>query len=499
MGSFIQTSSGTKAANTTSIYSGTQPVDINSTSSSMRAFSISSTVSNLQNINVTSTPSSTQPISNLETSSGNKAAHTTSISSGTQPVGINSTFSSARALSSSSTLSNLQNFNTTSIPSKTQPISSLLTPSTFQTVNVIPTASGILPINPNACGSIQPYQQPNASSWATVKTDEWFNAWWTKNLGKFDPTYGFAESFGYMYTGNPNYDCQDNGADDNCQVDPCGNAVLNSAGSSMQPAYYVLKSMTHLRQYFKALEEAFVNAGIQAALVKDNWAYTYYVDKNDFSSTELSILIIALTTVINIVAAFACPLGEAAAMSVNAAAAAGGGLLYIDRFLSAPENSDDTPKKAAQMGATLASLFQKGMASFTQANNVLMKGLQFGNQDIRGYLSGGAYLTGPNPNISAITQTAETLLASVAINQLWKQQKIFIMGGGPCDDSGGIGNGPQEAKLCKNNQAWYLFYWQEYLGQIHLGKKQWGNVAAPPGMDTLASQGITVQVIQSTV
>jgi len=148
----------------------------------------------------------------------------------------------------------------------------------------------------------------------------------------------------------------------------------------------------------------------------------------------------------------------------------------------------------AQIGATLASLFQQGMTYFTQANNALMKGLPFGNQDIRGYLSGGAYLTGPNPNITAITQTANTLLASAAINQLWKHQKIFIIGGGPCDDSGGIGAGPQEAKLCKNNQAWYLFYWQEYLGHIELGKKQWGNVAAPPGMDTLAGQGITIQV-----
>ena len=363
-----------------------------------------------------------------------------------------------------------------------------------QTISELPVPSALQPGNSTVCGSIQPYLQPNASSWALANTDQWFNAWWTKNSERFDPTYGFAESFGYMYTGNPNYNCQDNGADGNCEVDPCNNAVLTSAGSSMVPAYYVLESMTHLLQYFKALEEAFVNAGIQAALVKDNWAYTYYVDKNDFSSTEISVLIIALTTVINIVAAFAGPLGEGIAMGITAAAAAGSGLLYADRIMATAPHENDTPLKAAQMGATLASLFQQGMASFTQANNLLMKGSQYGNQDIRGYISGGAYLTGPNPNITAITQTADTLLASVAINQLWKQQKIFIMGGGPCDDSGGIGNGPQEAKLCRNNQAWYLFYWQEYLGQIHLGKKQWGNVAAPPGMDSLASQGITVQV-----
>lgn len=299
-----------------------------------------------------------------------------------------------------------------------------------------------------------------------------------------------------MYTGNPNYNCADNGADENCQIDPCGNAVLSSAGSSMEPAYYVLESMTHLRQYFKALEISFVNAGIQAALVKDNWAYTYYVDKDDFSTTAISILLIAVVTVINIVAAFAGPAGWVA-MTASAAAAAAGGMLFMDRIVATQQKADDTPKKSAQIGATLASIFQQGMTSFTQANNVLMKGLPYGTEDIRGYISGGAYLNGPNPNTTEITQTANTLLASAAINQLWKQQKIFIMGGGPCDDSGGIGQGPQEAKLCKNNQAWYLFYWQEYLGGIYLGKKKWGNVAAPPGMDSLASEGLTIQVFEA--
>ena len=297
-----------------------------------------------------------------------------------------------------------------------------------------------------------------------------------------------------MYTGNANFNCQDNGADDNCEVSLCNNPVLNAAGSSMQPAYYILQSLAHFRGYFKALEAAFVNAGIQAALVKDSWAYTYYTDKDDFSTVDMRLLILGISTVMNIAAAFAGPLGEGIAMAINAGVAASGGLLFVDSTLATQQKADDTPKKSAQMGATLASLFQQAMTYFTQANNILMKGQTFGGYDIRSYLAGGAYLNGPNPNITALTETANTLLASVAINQLWKKQKIFIMGGGPCDDSGGIGAGPQEAKLCRNGQAWYLFYWQEYLGGLHLGKKQWGNVAAPPGMDTLAGQGITVQV-----
>ena len=297
-----------------------------------------------------------------------------------------------------------------------------------------------------------------------------------------------------MYTGDPNFNCYDNAADSNCEVDPCNNPVLNAAASSMVPAYYVLESLTHLRQYYLALEKAFVNAGITAALTKDDWAYTYYVDKNDFSNTEISILIIALTTVLNVLAAFAGPLGEAAAMGIQASVAAVSGALFADRILESTVGQDDTPKKAAQIGATMATWFQQGMTTFTQGNNILMKGLQYGGEDVRSYIADGAYLTGPNPNITAVTQTANTLLASVAINQLWKDQKIYIMGGGPCDDSGGIGSGPQEAKLCKNGQAWYVFYWQEYLGQIHLGKKQWGNVAALPGVADLANEGLTIQV-----
>ena len=33
------------------------------------------------------------------------------------------------------------------------------------------------------------------------------------------------------------------------------------------------------------------------------------------------------------------------------------------------------------------------------------------------------------------------------------------MGGGACGDGQGIGSGPQNYSVCRNGQAWYLYYW----------------------------------------
>ena len=91
------------------------------------------------------------------------------------------------------------------------------------------------------------------------------------------------------------------------------------------------------------------------------------------------------------------------------------------------------------------------------------------------------------------------MFMTTTINYLYKQQKIFIVGGGPCNDTGGIGTGPQESKYCRDGKAWYLFFWKEY-GGFNLGKKEWGDVESPPGVDQLSTGdygNLTVQVCRT--
>jgi hypothetical protein len=153
---------------------------------------------------------------------------------------------------------------------------------------------------------------------------------------------------------------------------------------------------------------------------------------------------------------------------------------------------------AADLGASLAGSFKAGIKSFGSIQNDLMAGKTLPNNqgDIRSYISHGAYLDVPGVNVNEAIDYFDSMVTSKAINALWSEQKVFIMGGGPCDDSGGIGSGPQDAKLCRNNQAWYLYFWHEGNGNP-TNAGQWGYVTSPPGLNLLGSndyQNITVEV-----
>ena len=153
---------------------------------------------------------------------------------------------------------------------------------------------------------------------------------------------------------------------------------------------------------------------------------------------------------------------------------------------------------AANLGASLAKSFKAAIQSFVNIQNDLVAGKSTDDTqgDIRSYISHGAYLDTTGVNVVETTNYFNTMVTSKAINALWSQQKVFIMGGGPCDDSGGIGSGPQKAKICRNNQAWYLYFWHEGSKDF-LSESQYGYVMSPQGANLLGSgdyQNITVEV-----
>lgn len=139
------------------------------------------------------------------------------------------------------------------------------------------------------------------------------------------------------------------------------------------------------------------------------------------------------------------------------------------------------------------------MQVFLQANAALMAGKTWGNTgDLSKFVQRGQWVDYPGMNESSVLTSWNNLLTGAAINQLYRLQKVFIVGGGPCDDSGGIGTGPQEAKFCRDGKAWYLYYWKEKKSSIVFGKAQWGHVDAPPGASEFgkgAYQDINPQVI----
>lgn len=82
-----------------------------------------------------------------------------------------------------------------------------------------------------------------------------------------------------------------------------------------------------------------------------------------------------------------------------------------------------------------------------------------------------------------------TLLTGQAINQIWRQQKVYIMGGGRCGDNQGIGSGPKEAVYCResDNTAWYLYHWEDYYSIKTALDTHYGLVRHPHGMYKLGT------------
>ncbi|KAF4772677.1 hypothetical protein HAV15_012699 [Penicillium sp. str.  len=318
------------------------------------------------------------------------------------------------------------------------------------------------------CGPVSKYYNQQTSDWDTYNVGDWINDWWNNNSGLISgSSSGFAGAFGQWAMGNPT------GPVGTMALIQTGSAAvlitaLNDRGDDIRSTYYVLESVNRLHTYFTGIGEAFTTTALGAALSKDSWATTFYKDKDDKSVTALKDVLGLVTTVIGVGASFA-GLGPAVAGAVAGAGGAliSGGMNAATNVL--PDHQDDTFEKSADLGGILGSIVVDSLKTFTTANNQLM----------------------------SVTDAMTNMLVGTAINQLYRTQKIFIMGGGSCDDSQGIGSGP-EATVCRDGQAWYLYYWQEN-DVVSTTSHQWGWVASPPGADQLGKGvygGVSVQVGQ---
>ncbi|KAJ5175330.1 uncharacterized protein N7482_001207 [Penicillium canariense] len=334
------------------------------------------------------------------------------------------------------------------------------------------------------CGQL--LQPEDTSDYDTYKTGDWLNNWWNSNQNLISSnSAGFAGAFGQWALGNPDWTCRDDGSNSDCDLDLCDNRVLNDRGDDIRTTYYVLESVNRLHTYFTGVGQAFTTAALGAALSKDSWATTFYKDKDDKSATVLKEVLNAVATVVGIGATFAglgYPLtgavGGAAAALIGGANGAAGPVVDV--------HQDDTFQKSADLGGILGTIVVDSLKSFTTANNQLMAGQSYGNNDIRSYLSGGAFLAYAGVDKNAVTDAMTSMLIGTSINQLYRTQKIFVMGGGACGDNQGIGSGPSEAVVCRDGKAWYLYYWQEN-DVISTTSHQWGWVASPPGAEKLGA------------
>jgi len=348
------------------------------------------------------------------------------------------------------------------------------------------------------CGPVQGFFNPTADAWDKINTQDWLNNWWNNNSASFSDhnNQGFAGTLGLRFLGEPNFLCQDNGGQsNNCDLNACDNRVLNDAGQDIEPAYYSLLSVQNLANHYQGLQEAYMDSSLFAALSAPNWATQFYLQQPPLNDLFFKELFAAVSVIAGIASALAGGIGTVAGIiGGTLATAAGGGATAFNLHVGA--NTPPANTAAADLGAALAKSFKAAIESFVNIQNDLMAGKTIDDNqgDIRSYISHGAYLNVTGVNVVETTNYFNTMVTSKAINALWSEQKVFIMGGGPCDDSGGIGSGPQEAKICRNNQAWYLYFWHEGNGHF-LSESQYGYVTSPQGVNLLGSgdyQNVTV-------
>lgn len=113
-----------------------------------------------------------------------------------------------------------------------------------------------------------------------------------------------ARAFGNWAVGNPDFNCQDDGSNTDCDFDPCNIVALNS-NPDVANAYYTMESLNRFHTYFTGLSQAFEVSAIATALSKDEWAETFYVDKDVKSIIALRLVFAFLQIIIGIGAALA--------------------------------------------------------------------------------------------------------------------------------------------------------------------------------------------------
>ena len=117
--------------------------------------------------------------------------------------------------------------------------------------------------------------------------DPWLNNWWTNYSSAITSnSYGFAGAFSNWAVGNPDFNCQDDGSNNDCDFNPCDIVSLNN-NPDIRQAYYVMEPLNRLYTYFTGLSQAFTTSSIAAALAKDEWALTLPKDKDDKAATIL--------------------------------------------------------------------------------------------------------------------------------------------------------------------------------------------------------------------
>ncbi|PGH01386.1 hypothetical protein AJ79_07927 [Helicocarpus griseus UAMH5409] len=349
---------------------------------------------------------------------------------------------------------------------------------------------------------------PSKKSYQKARVDDWFGLWlnshWKKKKSKKSEK-GLVATFGKWALGDDGFTCKDNGNDDNCDIDVC-NEILNSKHPhDARNAYYVLRSIQNLHSYFKGQNEAFQTGAISAAFAKDAWAGLFYDGDDPKEGQIVKDILDIVSTVFGVAGAAAALGAEAIAVSSNIVSALVGG--STTSAYQAVSSGNEEFQVASSIGQLLGDLTLQWSNSRVKGNNELMQGMKFGDMYLDDWIKGGLWVDYPGVPKDEVASNTYAMLKAVAINQIWRMQRVYIIGGGKCGDNQGLGEGTGGTDngayaWCdkSSNQAWYLYYWQKGDHGLPTDK---GWTARPWGADRLGTDAFSdikaQQVIKSSL
>ena len=148
--------------------------------------------------------------------------------------------------------------------------------------------------------------------------DLWLDEWIKKHASDIAAnTYGFSGAFANWAIANPDFSCRDDGSSGHCDFDPCDIARLESIRHETRQAYYVMESLSRVHAYFVGLREGFTVSSIGSALSKDDWASTFYKDKDYKQITALREALNGANLAIALGATFASLAGPGGEHQIN--------------------------------------------------------------------------------------------------------------------------------------------------------------------------------------
>ncbi|GAB1212727.1 hypothetical protein ATERTT37_001874 [Aspergillus terreus] len=349
-----------------------------------------------------------------------------------------------------------------------------------------------IPLHPHNSTGCLSLQYLNQADWQQSNTGTWLDNWWTANAAAISQN-GFLNTFAELALNDPGWTCPIDGT---CQV-PCipvkqtgvqGNLLARAdpLASSTQTGY-VANSLSNLQNQFNTLYSILNSAGTKTSLDINSLVQNFWYDGSQDSTMDLSEGLRSFGLILGLGAAIATggavmPAAVASALFSNVVTLVFGGL---------PSPGDPYLIKASEVGHEMSNYMEDCERGLQDLYNNLTSGNPLGDSsDLRDILSDGSFLSSHYFDMS---QNMTNAFKSTVINYLWRQSKVFILGGASCSEDQGIGStgskeGYEMIWWCDDdNKAWYLYNYQWGVGSgLEAGRSiSW--VSRPWGADRMGS------------